>query len=227
MFWKCQLKAVQGNVHCAREWEGGWRWERPATPDNTGSTTWWRPIHTTHPPHLPPTSPHHPRSQPQLRIRGKSIFSWIAISSMERNSKDYFLFCKTRNCFSLSLTKVLWETSNATRSDLFLLRRILVWHFTGGWIVFKLKSLSFQQKQTESLYFHGEAVMWRWNLSIWANLPSRRNGRFSDQSDAKHVKYDEFFCSKIFHCNCVTAGFPYFNQLSLCWLRSNHFCEDM
>ena len=119
-----------------------------------------------------------------------SKFWFSAISSMERNSKDYFLFCKTRNCFSLSLTKVLWETSNATRSDLFLLRRILVWHFTGGWIFFKLKSLSFQQKQTESLYFHGEAVMWRWNLSIWANLPSRRNGRFSDQSDAKHVKYD-------------------------------------
>ena len=137
---------------------GGWRWERPATPDNTGSTTWWRPIHTTHPTHPPPTPPHHPRSQPQLRIRGKSIFSWIAISSMERNSKDYFLFCKTRNCFSLSLTKVLWETSNATRSDLFLLRRILVWHFSGAWIFFKLKSLSFQQKQTESLYFQGEAV---------------------------------------------------------------------
>ena len=65
------------------------------------------------------------------------------------------------------------------------------------------------------------------NLPIWANLPSRRNGRFPDQSNAKHVKYDEFFCSKIFHCNCVSAGFPYFNQLSLCWLRSNHFCEDV
>ena len=39
------------------DWEGGWRWERPATPDNTGSTTWWRPIHTTHPIcHLHPPS---------------------------------------------------------------------------------------------------------------------------------------------------------------------------
>ena len=52
---------VEGSTrYCAPllwDWEGGWRWERPATPDNTGSTTWWRPIHTTHPPHLPPTPP--------------------------------------------------------------------------------------------------------------------------------------------------------------------------
>ena len=156
--------------------------------------------------YTPPTPsatyiPHHPRSQPQLRIRGKSIFSSIAsfgFHGMERNSKDHFLFCKTRNCFSLSLTKVLWETSNATRSDLFLLRRILVWHFSGGWIFFKLTRKSFQQKQIriavlkmkltcpfEQIY-HQDVMAWPFPRSVWCQT----------------CQVWWIFCSKIFHCNC-------------------------
>ena len=140
---------------------------------------------------------------------------------MERNSKDHFLFCKTRNCFSFSLTKVLWETSNATRSDLFLLRRILVWHFSSGWIFFKLTRKSFQQKQIriavlkmkltcpfEQIYH--QDVMAVSQISLMPNMSSMMN----------------FSAVKYFTVT-VTAGFPYFNQLSLCWLRSNHFCEDV
>ena len=141
MFWR------QYKVMCTRLGVGGWVAVGATCDPGQYRIDHLVETNTHQPSHPPPTPPHHPRSQPQLRIRGKSIFSWIAISSMERNSKDYFLFCKTRNCFSLSLTKVLWETSNATRSDLFLLRRILVWHFSGGWIFFKLTRKPFQQKQ--------------------------------------------------------------------------------
>ena len=71
----------------------------------------------------------------------------------------------------------------------------------------QIKKFVFSTKTNQNRYIFKERL-WRWNLSIWANLPSRRNGRFSDQSDAKHVKYDEFSAVKYFTVIVLLPDFP-------------------